>query len=274
MMKKLGDRLTYANVVSTACLFFLLGGSAAFAATQLPKNSVGPKQLKKNAVGAAKIKNGAVNANKLAANSVTAAKLADAAVTAGKLADNSVSTGKLADGSVTSAKLANAAVGTGKLADNSVGTGKLANEAVTTGKIANDAVTGAKVNEGSLHFTCNNPATAVPLLGGPCVYKTTIAGGGTWTEAIQACQVGVPGATLPTVAEVEAYARLGGVPWKEVLAFTSDLAGSGPNPSGAWSVETDANGTVTVIIATPLTNNVQSDVLCEYDPASNPTPGS
>jgi hypothetical protein len=84
----------------------------------------------------------------------------------------------------------------------------------------------------------------------------------------------VPGATLPSVAEVEAYARLGGVPWKEVLAFTSDLAGSGPNPSGAWSVQTDANGTVNVIVATPLTNEVQSDVLCEYDPASNPRPGS
>jgi hypothetical protein len=274
MMKQLRGRLTYANVVSTLCLFLLLGGSAAFAATQLPKNSVGPKQLKKNAVGGAKIKNGAVNANKLADNSVTAAKLSDGAVTAGKLAGNSVSTSKLADSSVTGGKLANAAVGSDKLADNSVGTGKLANEAVTTGKIANDAVTGAKVNEGSLHFTCNNPAAAVLVLGGPCVYKTTIAGGGTWTEAIQACQVGVPGATLPSVAEVEAYARLGGVPWKEVLAFTSDLAGSGPNPSGAWSVETDANGTVAVIVATPLTNKVQSDVLCEYDPASNPTPGS
>lgn len=274
MIKQLRGRLTYANVVSTLCLFLLLGGSAAFAATQLPKNSVGPKQLKKNAVGGAKIKNGAVTANKLAANSVTAAKLADGAVSTGKLADNSVGTGKLADNSVTTGKIANAAVNTGKLADGSVGTGKIANEAVTTGKIANDAVTGAKVNEGSLHFTCNNPATAVLVLGGPCVYKTTIAGGGTWTEAIQACQVGVPGATLPSVAEVEAYARLGGVPWKEVIAFTSDLAGSGPNPSGAWSVETDANGTVNVIVATPLTNEVQSDVLCEYDPASNPTPGS
>jgi hypothetical protein len=284
MMKKLRRRLTYANVVSTLCLFLVLGGGAAFAAAQLPKNSVGPKQLKKNAVGGAKIKNGAVNASKLADNSVIAAKLANEAVATGnlangavgtgKLANGAVSTGKIGDSAVTSGKLADAAVNSSKLADNSVGTGKLANEAVTTGKLANDSVTGAKVNEGSLHFTCNNPATAVPLLGGPCVYKTTIAGGGTWTEAIQACQVGVPGATLPSVAEVEAYARLGGVPWKEVLAFTSDLAGSGPNPSGAWSVETDANGTVSVIVATPLTNDVQSDVLCEYDPASNPTPGT
>lgn len=294
MKKTLRGHLTYANVISTLCLFLVLGGGAAFAATHLPKNSVGSKQLKKNSVGAAKIKSGAVTADKLATNAVTATKVADGAVTAGKLADGSVTTGKIADGAVGTGKLADNSVGsgklaaaavttgkiddeavtTGKLANEAVTTGKIANEAVTTGKIANDAVTGAKVNEGSLHFTCNNPATAVLVLGGPCVYMTTIAGGGTWNEAIQACQVGVPGATLPTVAQVEAYARLGGVPWKEVIAFTSDLAGGGPNPSGAWSVETDANGTVTVIVATPLTNKVQSDVLCEYDPASDPTPGS
>jgi hypothetical protein len=295
MKKALLGRLTYANVVSTLCLFLLLGGGAAVAATQLPKNSVGSKQLKKNAVAAAKIKNGAVTGAKLAGGAVSADKIApgavgtgglvDKAVTGGKLADGAVGTGKLAEGAVGTGKLAPAAVNTGKLADgsvttskladNAVGTGKLDAEAVTTGKIANDAVTGAKVDEGSLHFTCNNPASAVLVVGGPCLFKTTRAGGATWTEAIQACQAGVPGATLPTVAQVEAYARLGGVPWKEVLAFTSDLAGSGPGaPSGAWSVQTDANGIVTVILATPLTNKVQTDVLCEYDPATSPTPGS
>src|SRR6476620_4036641 len=59
-MKKIQGKLTYANVVSTLCLFLLLGGGVAFAATQLPKNSVGPKQLKKGAVTTSKIKNGAV----------------------------------------------------------------------------------------------------------------------------------------------------------------------------------------------------------------------
>ena len=54
-MKKLTARLTYANVVSTICLFLLLGGGAAFAATQLPKNSVGAKQLRNGAVTQAKI---------------------------------------------------------------------------------------------------------------------------------------------------------------------------------------------------------------------------
>lgn len=56
--------LSYANVVSTLCLFLLLGG-VAYAAVQLPKNSVGAKQLKRNAVTGPKIKDGAISAAKL-----------------------------------------------------------------------------------------------------------------------------------------------------------------------------------------------------------------
>jgi hypothetical protein len=55
-MKKLRSKMTYANVISTFCLFLLLGGGAAFAAGQLPKNSVGTKQVKKNAITGAKVK--------------------------------------------------------------------------------------------------------------------------------------------------------------------------------------------------------------------------
>jgi hypothetical protein len=47
-------RLTYANVMVTLLAFVVLGGSA-YAATQLPKNSVGAKQLKKNAVTPSKL---------------------------------------------------------------------------------------------------------------------------------------------------------------------------------------------------------------------------
>ncbi len=59
---KLREKLTYANVVSTLCLFLLIGGGAAFAATKLPKNSVGSKQIKKNAVNSAKVKNRSLRA--------------------------------------------------------------------------------------------------------------------------------------------------------------------------------------------------------------------
>jgi hypothetical protein len=50
----LRGRLTYANVVATICLFIVLGGGA-YAATQLPANSVGTKQIKDRAVTGEKL---------------------------------------------------------------------------------------------------------------------------------------------------------------------------------------------------------------------------
>jgi hypothetical protein len=64
-MKRLRGQLTYANVISTLCLFLLLGGGTAFAAAHLAKNSVGTKQIKNNAITAAKIANGAVGGAKI-----------------------------------------------------------------------------------------------------------------------------------------------------------------------------------------------------------------
>jgi hypothetical protein len=52
-------RLTYANVMSSIAVFLVLGGSA-YAATQLPKNSVGSKQIKSNAVTSSKVRNGSL----------------------------------------------------------------------------------------------------------------------------------------------------------------------------------------------------------------------
>jgi hypothetical protein len=60
------QRLTYANVVSSLCLFILLGGGA-YAATSLRRNSVGSAQLR----------NGSVSNPKLARNAVTGAKVKD-----------------------------------------------------------------------------------------------------------------------------------------------------------------------------------------------------
>jgi len=68
-------RLTYSNVVSTLCLFLLLGGGAAFAAGQLGKNSVGSKQLKKNAVVTAKIKKEAITAAKVRKGTLTGSQI-------------------------------------------------------------------------------------------------------------------------------------------------------------------------------------------------------
>lgn len=139
-MKRFLPRPTYANVVSTLCLFLLLGGASAFAATKLAKNSVGATQIKKNAVVTAKIKNAAVTNSKIADAAVTSGKLADAAVTSSKIADAAVTSGKLADNAVTTGKLAANAVTTGKITDSAVTNPKLAANAVTTGKIADGEV--------------------------------------------------------------------------------------------------------------------------------------
>jgi hypothetical protein len=62
--------LTYANVVSTICLFLLLGG-VAYAGTQLAKGSVGTNQLKAEAVTKGKLHPNSVNSKKVVDNSLT-----------------------------------------------------------------------------------------------------------------------------------------------------------------------------------------------------------
>jgi hypothetical protein len=64
-MRRLKGKVTYANVISTLCLFLLLGGGAALAAGKLGKNSVGTSQLKNSAVTESKIANGAISGSKI-----------------------------------------------------------------------------------------------------------------------------------------------------------------------------------------------------------------
>jgi hypothetical protein len=87
--------VSYANVASTLALVVALSGGA-YAATKLPRNSVGSPQIKNGAVAAADLANG----------SVTGPKLGNGAVTAPKLAPGSVDSGKIANGTITAADLA------------------------------------------------------------------------------------------------------------------------------------------------------------------------
>jgi len=57
MLRSVRSRLTYANLMATIAVFLALGG-ASYAATQLPRNSVGSKQLRKGAVTKTKISKG------------------------------------------------------------------------------------------------------------------------------------------------------------------------------------------------------------------------
>jgi hypothetical protein len=90
-MQKIRARLTFANVVACMALFVALGG-VGYAATKLPKNSVGSKQLKNGAVTSAKLKAKAVTAAKLGAGAVGTAALANGAVTGAKVDASSLGT--------------------------------------------------------------------------------------------------------------------------------------------------------------------------------------
>jgi hypothetical protein len=182
-MKRFLPRPTYANVVSTLCLFLLLGGTSALAATQLAKNSVGPKQIKKSAVVTAKIKNAAITTSKLADNAVTSGKITDAAVTTSKLADNAVTSGKIADAAITTSKLADNAVTSGKITDAAVTTSKLANNAVTSGKIGDGEVRAGDL--GTILEVQNTVQIAAGAEGTADVAcpngSVMLSGGGYWT---------------------------------------------------------------------------------------------
>lgn len=104
-MRRLRDRLTYANVIATLALFIALGGGA-LAASHLGKNSVGSKQLKKNAVTTAKIKNEAVTTEKIKNGSVTNGKLANGSVGSAQLQANSITGANVQDGSLSGVDLA------------------------------------------------------------------------------------------------------------------------------------------------------------------------
>ena len=49
-MSVIRQRLTYANVVSTLCLFLILAGAGAYAAGKLGRNTVGSKQVKNDSL--------------------------------------------------------------------------------------------------------------------------------------------------------------------------------------------------------------------------------
>lgn len=64
-MEKLRGQISFSNAIACVALFVALGG-VAFAATQLPKNSVGTKQLKRGAVTSAKVRDHSLQATDFA----------------------------------------------------------------------------------------------------------------------------------------------------------------------------------------------------------------
>jgi hypothetical protein len=132
-MKRLRSKLTYSNVISTLCLFLLLGGGTAFAANQLAKKSVGTKQLKNNAVTTVKIKKNAVTDAKIKNGTISGSKVKDGALTGSNIAGGTITGANLAGGTVTGANLAGGTV--------------------TGSQIAGGTITGANINASSTPFS-------------------------------------------------------------------------------------------------------------------------
>jgi hypothetical protein len=114
-MHAIRARLSYANVMATIAVFVVLGGGA-YAATELPRNSVGAAQIKRSAVTRSKIARNAVVGSKVKDDSLTGADVAES--TLGKVpqataADNA--THAASADSATHAASADTAANSGKL---------------------------------------------------------------------------------------------------------------------------------------------------------------
>jgi hypothetical protein len=207
---------SYANVVSTLCLFLLLGGGMAVAATQLGKNTVGPKQLKKNAVTAAKVKAGAITGAKVKDGSLTGADLQNGSLGGAELQDGSVSAAKLANGSVGAAKLADGSVGAAKLQDGSVSGAKLQDGSVTSAKVQDSSLTGSDINQSTLTAVRASNVIGMGFEGdGSCSAATPLPPGVSAEHVggsgSGACQITFPSSVIDCAATATPHVRASGL---------------------------------------------------------------
>jgi hypothetical protein len=139
-VKQIRQRLTYANVMSSIAVFFVLGGATAFAATK-----IGANEIKANSIKTGKIVKEAVAAGKIKNGAVIESKIGDGAVTTNKLADNAVTTPKIANDAVTGDKVKESTLGEVPSAANAA---NAANAQKLGGKSLNDVVMWAFVLSG------------------------------------------------------------------------------------------------------------------------------
>lgn len=87
--------LTYANIVSTLCLFLALGGGAAFAASKVRSGDIA-----RNAVKSVNLAPGAIKAPDVFRRAITSGKLAVGAVRSNQIADAAIGSKQIAAGAV------------------------------------------------------------------------------------------------------------------------------------------------------------------------------
>ena len=104
-MKRLRDRLTYANVMASIALFLSLG-AVSWAAIQLPRNSVRSVNIIRGQVKRTDIGKRAVNGPRIAPGSINRSRIAPNAIDGGRVADASLTGSDLAPFSIGATRIA------------------------------------------------------------------------------------------------------------------------------------------------------------------------
>ena len=82
-LARVRERITYANTMSTLAVFIALGGTA-WAATALPRNSVGASQIRAGAVRSSEIRNNSVRSADIRDRSIGLRDLSTSARASGR----------------------------------------------------------------------------------------------------------------------------------------------------------------------------------------------
>jgi hypothetical protein len=100
--------LSFANVTSMVALFIALGGSA-YAAAQLPANSVGKSQIRSSAVGKSEAATGSIGRSEVRSSAVGTSEIASNGVGSSEVKTNAIGTKEIRDGKIDVADLSPAA---------------------------------------------------------------------------------------------------------------------------------------------------------------------
>lgn len=162
-------KLTYANVISTLALFVALGG-VGYAATKLPKNSVGAKQVKANAITGVKVKDQSLTAADFAGSIAGAQGAKGETGSTGPQGPEGPSTGPAGgdlQGNFPDPTIKDMAVGSDEIADDAVGLDELDQDAVRNGIIGSNQLDASV-------FARESETLAAPNLGGSIAAGTCV----------------------------------------------------------------------------------------------------
>ena len=139
-MRDRAKHLTYANVISTLCLFLILAGGAAYAADTVFSTDIVDGEVK-----APDIASNAVRTGKIGNNEVRSADVRDDTLLEGGLGGSDI-----ASGAITAADVAGESLTGDEVADESLTVSDITDESLTGDVVAFNSLTGSDINESTL----------------------------------------------------------------------------------------------------------------------------